>query len=151
MQEQLTTAVTDLMKEAFEGAQHDWTWIVDNEPDHGILGTMASVSAERASQSPSEGKPSMAAHAGHLLFGLQLANALAAGEEPDVDWEDSWSMQTVTDEQWVELQQNLRAEYQQLLKSVPIIENADQETLTGTIATVAHVTYHLGAMRQLAG
>lgn len=125
------------------------TWIVENEADSGVFGSLDRLGAEEASAPPLAGRNTVAAHANHLLYSLQFANAWMRGERPKSMWEESWHRQHVTEEEWATLRQNLKAEFAVTvshLRSTPV---ADEETLTGCLALAAHAAYHLGAVRQL--
>jgi hypothetical protein len=81
-----------------------------------------------------------------------LVNRWMAGEEnpwADADWNASWRITTVTEEQWRALLSKLR----QAATSWREISKAKQDwdglAAAGAISTVAHTAYHLGAIRQI--
>ena len=81
---------------------------------------------------------------------MSILNAYIRGERPDVDWSQSWSVDTVDAAAWAQLQADLRREAQALLDHVETGVDAENETrLTTLISTVAHVAYHVGAVRQM--
>ena len=149
-------AVADLFREAYEGSQDpSSTWFTDNQPGSGVLGTLDSLSSEQASTplagsgAPQQQGATIAAHAEHLRWSLALSNALARGEQPEGDWEQSWSVRTVTAEEWERLRTALRQEYTSLLQAIQARSDLPAELVTPGIAIVAHAAYHLGAIRQM--
>ncbi|HZO90115.1 MAG TPA: hypothetical protein VFB38_17435 [Chthonomonadaceae bacterium] len=147
-------AVAALFTEAYEGPQDGSSyWFTDNQAG-ALLPTLSSLSAEEASTSlDGSGMPgsTIAAHAEHLRWSLALSNALARGEHPNVDWEESWSVRTVDTEEWNRLRDALREEYQRLLEAIQTRTDLPAELVTPGIAIVAHGAYHLGAIRQMVG
>ncbi len=149
------SAVADLFREAYEGPQDpSSTWFTDNQPGSGVLGVLDALSSVQASTplggsgAPQQGA-TIAAHAEHLRWSLALSNALARGEQPEGDWEQSWSVRTVTAEEWERLRMALRQEYTSLLQAIQARGNLPAELVTPGIAIVAHGAYHLGAIRQM--
>ena len=79
--EMLTKAALILYEEAYFEAPDPakGTWFTDNEPKNGFLGTIESLSAAEASRAPTPGDPlTIASHAEHLRFALNLANRAAS-------------------------------------------------------------------------
>ena len=73
---EIIQSIITLFSEAYAGPPDpSSTWFIDNEPDSGILGIIASVPATAASWSSNEKQPgtSIAAHVEHLRW--SLANA----------------------------------------------------------------------------
>lgn len=140
-----------LVREVYEGPENPaGTWLVENDANAGLFGTLAGVSAERAYAEPATGRGSIAQHAHHLLFTCRHVNAFSSGQEPEGDWESSWKVTPGSDETWAKLQTDLRSEYEKVvasLSSMPIVESNDFAACFGFIA---HSAYHLGAIRQLA-
>ena len=150
---EITAALTPLFAELVTGANPPGGGgaFVLNSGDIGLLRSLDKLSATDASRSVNEGA-SIAAHAQHLAFGLSLMNRWAAeGGDPyaDAKWDEAWKTSVVNEGQWVAIRTNLRDEALQWLASL----NADREVttleLSGMIATIAHVAYHLGAIRQI--
>jgi hypothetical protein len=145
-------AVAALFTEAYEGPQPGGpNWFSDNQVD-ALLPTLSLISAEEASTSlDGSGGPgsTIAAHAEHLRWSLALSNALARGEQPDVDWEESWSVRTVDAEAWDRLRAALGEEYQRLLQAIQTRSDLPAELVTPGMAIVAHGAYHIGAIRQM--
>jgi hypothetical protein len=88
-------------------------------------------------------------HAEHLRWSLALSNALVRGETVSGDWEQSWSVQTVTAAEWDALRGTLRGEFETLRKTIRSQTDLPEPYVTAGIAIVAHGAYHLGAIRQM--
>lgn len=94
----------------------------------------------------------MAAHTQHLRYGLSLMNRWASqGGNPfaNAKWDEAWRMSAVDDEQWTEVREGLRVEAQQWHVHLSTPRSLNLLQLKGFIASVAHLAYHLGAIRQI--
>lgn len=151
MDEQMVlSGVHDVLFEIFEGAKPEGGWIL-NPGSEGLLGIFDRLSAEQASRRIIIGRPSIAAHANHVRFSLNLLNRWAGGEEPfsTADWASSWAVQAVTAAEWEELRNSLRSEARAWMTAVPVSRTWEPVSLTGTLASGAHFAYHMGAVRQM--
>jgi hypothetical protein len=147
----LHRALSKLLTEIFDGPPGREAYIL-NPGDPGLLGQLDSVAAGEASARPMPGKTTIAAHADHVRYGLNLLNRWAAGEEnpwANADWEASWRRTTVTDAQWQELRDNLRREAQAWQRAVAQRTDWDDLAAAGSLSSLAHTAYHLGAIRQI--
>lgn len=140
----------ELFDEAYVGPpNHHSTWFTSNEPHAAILGTLDELDATQASKLHTSGQ-SIASHAEHLRWSLDLALAYFRGEQPQVDWEDSWKVQTVTEAEWQQLRANLKSNYEAVRAAIAAAPDwSNKFFLTGTIALLPHAAYHLGAIRQM--
>lgn len=144
-------AVSKLLTEIFDGPPGTEAYIL-NPGDAGLLGQLEAMSAVTASQQAIPGKSSIAAHVDHVHFGMSLLTRWISGEEnpwADADWNGAWKRNTVTDEQWRALRDNLRKESDTWRKAVTIRTQWDDITAAGALSTIAHTAYHLGAIRQV--
>jgi len=152
--EMLFRCVHTLLSELVDGpAPGQGTWILDRDPSAGLAGTLDSLSAAEASRRIVPGESSIAGHANHLLFSLTLMNRWAAGENPfqGADWQGSWKLQTVDDAQWKNLRRELREQGHAWMDALNADKDWDEESLTGSLASLAHLAYHLGAIRNMLG
>jgi hypothetical protein len=123
-----------------------------NRGDPGLLASLGRLSAAAASATPGGG-PSVAAHVDHLRYGLSLLNAWAAGALPpaeEIDWTASWTRTAVSEAEWAALRDALRREaaaWAAALRAPRAVGEVEAGWMAGS---VAHVAYHLGAVRQLA-
>ena len=138
--------VLAVLAEAFEGPKQSWSYFTDTGAEAGVFGTLAVLDAATASRV--WGGTTIAAHAHHVAFGLAASAAWIAGDHASRDWQESWSVMTVTDAEWRNLQQRLRDRYEELRKAIESDASANVESLGGALAAVAHSAYHLGAIRQ---
>ena len=140
-----------VLDEAYEGpADPRGTWFTNNALDSGILGTLREVSAADASRAPFPGARSIAAHANHVRFGLDVSTRWLRGETPDADWNESWAVETVDEPAWSALREGIESGFRELRAVVEARGEWDDLRLAGAAGAIAHAAYHLGAIRQLA-
>jgi hypothetical protein len=141
-----------LFRECFEGIPkgQQYTWFVEGK--EGIFDALQSTTAERASVKPSAECSSIAGHAYHILYALQLGNSYIGGPKIEGTWESSWAKQEVTDEEWAQLAIDISAAYDFYVNwfetSFPDREVAPK-MFAGPLGILPHMAYHLGAIRQL--
>lgn len=140
----LTTLFTELVDGPPKGAY------MLNTGDAGLLRSLDRLSAEAASAS-ARGGGTIAAHVEHLRYGFSLMNRWAAGENPfeDADWSASWKRTTVTDAEWAELRAALAGEAHRWLAALGTPREMNRVELNGVLGSIAHLAYHLGAIRQI--
>lgn len=138
-----------LLSELLYGAPRDASYML-NGGDPGILRSLDRISAAAASRSPTGGAP-IAAHVEHLRYGFSLFNRWAAGEHPfeDAKWASSWERTTVTDAEWKELRADLAAEAARWLEAIGVGRDVTDVELNWVIGSIAHLAYHVGAIRQI--
>lgn len=143
-------ALSTLLSELLDGASVDSGWVL-NPKDPGILKPLRSLSANDASNVPEGGTSSVAAHVGHLRYGLNLMNRWSKGESPfsDADWSQNWRHITVSDSEWTELRSAFERESREWLQAIKTPRVFTDEELKGYIASVVHLAYHIGAIRQM--
>lgn len=149
--ESIHRALSTVLVELVDGAAADACWVLNPE-DPGLLKSLDKLSAAAASAIPPGGRSSIAAHVDHLRYGLQLLNRWGQGEEDpfsDADYSASWRRVTVSDPEWKTLRDQLRAEAHRWRDAVRQTRDLSDMELTGAIASVAHLAYHLGAIRQI--
>jgi hypothetical protein len=144
-------ALARLLAELVDGAARGGNAFVLNSGDIGLLLSLDSLSAAAASRSTNDGA-TIAAHAQHLRYGLSLMNRWARdGGNPfaDATWDAAWTISTVDDAAWADIRAGLRdetARWQQILAAPREVTDVE---LTGLIASIVHLAYHLGAIRQI--
>ena len=122
-----------------------------NSGDVGLLRSLDALSADEASRSSNNGA-TIAAHAQHVRFGLSLMNRWASeGGDPfaDAKWDAAWKIGAVSSAEWNEIRTGLRDEARRWLAVLESPRDAAKEEVTGMVSTVAHLAYHLGAIRQI--
>jgi hypothetical protein len=149
---EVINAIITLFTEAYAGPPNpSSTWFIDNEPDSGILGLIATVSAAEASWSSNHNSPgtSIASHAEHLRWSLANANSALEGKPYQANWSESWTTLEVDQMKWDWLRLSLRTEYEMLIENLQKQKDMSGDFLLGTLALLPHAGYHLGTIRQL--
>jgi hypothetical protein len=121
-----------------------------NRGDLGLLRSLDALTAREASAAVAGGS-SVAAHVDHLRYGLSLMNRWSAGENPfdGADWSASWRKTSVSDAEWQELRTALRTEAHRWLEALSVPRDVSAVELNGIVGSIAHLAYHLGAIRQI--
>jgi hypothetical protein len=122
-----------------------------NTGDVGLLRSLDKLSAADASRS-TNGGATIAAHAQHLRYGLSLMNRWAAeGGNPfaDAKWDEAWKTSVVDDAEWTAIRNGLRDETHGWLQALGAPREVDEIELAGLVSSIAHLAYHLGAIRQI--
>lgn len=144
--EHFTKALYMLLDEAFDDVHG---YFLDRGTS--LFETLATISAEEASQ-PVGGKcATLAAQVKHVAFYLDvLGRAVRSGNFERVDWDEIWrTTKEVSPEEWEALKVGLRASYEgvkELIHDMPAWPS--EREIGGVIAMIAHTTYHLGEIRQ---
>ncbi len=139
-----------LFAELVDGASGGSAFIL-NSGDVGLLRSLDRLPAADASRSVNDGA-TVAAHAQHLRYGLSLMNRWAEdGGDPfaDARWDEAWKTRAVDEAAWEEIRNGLRDEAHRWLRTLGTPRDAGDVELSGMIASVAHLAYHLGAVRQI--
>ena len=146
---ELTRTLATLFGELVNGAPVDSAYML-NAGDAGLLRSLDKISAKAASALTPTGS-SIAAHVDHLRYGLSLMNRWSAGENPfaDADWSVSWKNTTVSDDEWQTRRDELRTEASRWLEALRAPRDVREIELNGMIGSIAHLAYHLGAIRQI--
>jgi hypothetical protein len=121
-----------------------------NRGDAGLLRSLGKLDAAAASRPNATGS-SIAAHVDHVRYGLSLLNRWAVGESPwaDADWSASWRKTVVSDVEWKRLVAALHDEVSAWARALAGPRDVNETELSGMIGSVAHIAYHLGAIRQM--
>ena len=138
-----------LFAELVDGAPKSGGFVL-NPGDEGLLRSLDKISAADASV-PTPTGSTIAAHVDHVRYGLTLMNRWSKGENPfkDADWAASWRRRTVSDVAWRQLRADLRANASSWMQTLRTARDVDDTELNGMIGSVAHLAYHLGAIRQI--
>jgi hypothetical protein len=148
---EISPVLSCLFSELADGAAAGGGAFVLNSGDVGLLQSLDRLSASEASRAVNDGA-TIAAHAQHVRYGLSLMNRWAAeGGNPfaDAKWEEAWQISTVDATTWNEIRNGLRMEVHRWLSVLRSPRDVAEVELTGMVASVAHLAYHLGAIRQI--
>ena len=147
----IVTVLRTLLSEFLDGPAPEAAWML-NPKDPGLLASLDKLSAKEASTIQPDGSASVAAHVDHLRYGLGLMNRWAQGEKDPfsgANWGSSWERSTVSDEQWTALREEFRKTAYAWREAMKKVHDLNDFELTGMVASVAHLGYHMGAMRQI--
>jgi hypothetical protein len=148
---EVNQTLTRLFSELTDGPDSRTGGFVLNTGDAGLLRSLDKLSAADASRSANDGA-TIAAHALHLRYGLSLMNRWAAeGGNPfaDAKWDEAWKTSSVDATTWQEIRNGLRDEAHRWVQALSSPREVTDIELTGMIASLAHLGYHLGAIRQI--
>lgn len=137
-----------LLREGIEGPQESWSYFTDHGPGAGLLGTLEEWNAAEASRSGTDGRASVAAHVHHTAFGMEASSAFVQGDRSPRDWKSSWTRPSVDAAGWEATKEELRERYAELSRTFQEADLSTDEAFGGALAAVAHLAYHLGAIRQ---
>lgn len=143
--------LASLFAELVDGAPADGGAFMLNSGDAGLLRSLDRISADDASRSSNDGA-TIAAHAQHLRYGLSLMNEWAGkGGNPfaNAKWDEAWKVSTVDAAAWEEIRAGLRGEAHRWLQVLQSPREVSAVELSGMAGSVAHLAYHLGAIRQI--
>lgn len=121
-----------------------------NRGDKGLFDALDNLSAAEASRIISGGS-SIAAHVDHVTYYTSLMNRWSEGENPwkTADWGASWRKAVVTEVEWVQARDAFARETRKWLGAMKEPREVKETELTGMIASVVHLAYHVGAIRQM--
>jgi hypothetical protein len=145
--EDLFATLATLLRELAHGADPVRGYVL-NKGDAGLLASLDRLTAGEASNA-SAGGATIAAHVAHVTYGLSLMNRRKAGEHPAPDWSLAWKIGAVSEPEWERLRRELRAEVDRWLGTVAQPRDVTPAELNDLVAEVAHVSYHMGAIRQI--
>jgi hypothetical protein len=148
---EITATLTTLYSELVTGASNPGGAFILNTGDIGLLRSVEKLSAADASRS-SLGGATIAAHARHLTYGISLMNRWAReGGNPfaDARWDEAWKTSAVDAQEWSEIRRELGAATTEWLGHLGKPRDVMPVELHGMVASIAHLAYHLGAIRQI--
>lgn len=148
---EVSRALAGLFAELVDGANSRAGAFILNTGDAGLLRSLDKLSVADASRSINDGA-TIAAHAQHVRYGLSLMNRWATeGGNPfaDAKWDEAWKTSGGDAAAWQEIRDGLRDEAHRWLQALGSPRDVTDIELTGMIASIAHLGYHLGAIRQI--
>jgi hypothetical protein len=143
--ELFTTELYDLLDETFQKVHGIYL-----DGGTSLFETLETVSAEEASRPVSHKCASIAGQVEHVRFYLEVLEKYMRGEAVGkVDWQASWYLKIVTDNEWEALKGRLRGQYSSVLSVIKGFDSWDGENdISGSLAVLVHTAYHLGEIRQ---
>ena len=88
----------------------------------------------------------------HVCYGIDLMNRWSDGEADPwsgAGWAASWRRTTVSEEEWAALRERMREAARRWRQALETPRTMSVLELNGVIASIAHLAYHLGAIRQI--
>jgi ribosomal protein S18 acetylase RimI-like enzyme len=144
-------AVAALLDELLTGAtEPDARAEVLNPGDPGLLASLDRLSAAAAATAAPGGGPSVAAHVDHVRYALAQRNAGADRAAEAEDWTASWRRTGASEAEWQALRHALRREVAAWGAVLRAARAENEAEVSAMMGSVAHVAYHLGAIRQVA-
>jgi hypothetical protein len=114
----------------------------------GIFKTLDALSAEQVSRESND--TTIAAQTEHAKFYLDRLCEFIGGRSEKVNWEDSWLIEDVSEEEWTALRMTVRKSYENALRCFAENQNWSEDNVGMAMGMLAHTAYHLGAIRQIA-
>lgn len=146
------TLIARITTELLFGAPMDYAY-VSNPGSPGLLAVLDGIDSTRAAVSPATGVASIAAHANHIRFFLELLLRLADGEDDPyatADWDSSWQVGAVHEERWQAIREELATVAKRWVTSLRAGTPEDPKFHEQAMASLPHLAYHVGAIMQLA-
>ncbi len=114
----------------------------------GIFATLGEISAEAASVEFHG--TTIAAQTEHAKFYLDRLCEFINGRTESVNWDASWLIDEVNDDEWDALRESVQRSYESTLRRLADVPDWGGERVGMAMGMVAHTAYHLGAIRQIA-
>lgn len=143
---QFVEAVAYLLRETFEGSP-------EGQPSAfldrgiGLLSTIDGIDAERASAEFTG--TTIAAQTEHAKFYMDRLCEYINGRTEPVNWDDSWLIETVNEDEWAALRSTVRRSYENTLRCLAEGRQWNPMQIGMAMGMIAHSAYHLGAIRQV--
>lgn len=137
-----------VLREAFEGPPGPWSYFTDKDSRAGVFGTLEGLSAADASRRIGAGASTIVGHVHHLAGSLAISTRWIRGELTARDRDQSWTVAELDERGWSAERASLRREYDTILMTIQSQGRWDEDAIGGAVGAIAHVAYHLGAIRQ---
>ncbi len=135
-----------ILRETFEGSpEGQGSAYLDRRV--GVFPTLEQLSAAQVSTEIND--ITIAAHTEHFKFYLDRLCEFIKGRTEAVNWEQSWLIDEVNDEEWNALRGAVRKSYENVLRTFAEVEAWNGDNIGDAVAIIAHTAYHLGAIRHI--
>jgi hypothetical protein len=142
----ITDQLLAVFREACEGPKNPWSYFTDTGPSAGLFGCLVEMTPDEASKIICGS--TIAAHVHHVIFGFNASAAWVRGDHSPRDWEESWSKKKVTEAEWAKMKSDLQLGADSLRQAITFHSEDSAHAFGGAIGAVAHLAYHLGAIKQ---
>jgi len=135
----------DLLDETFENTKGIYL-----DRDTSLFETLNDLSAGQASKAISPRGATIAGHVEHMRFYLDVLTGCIRRESVEkIDWQDSWQLTEVDEQEWAATKQRLQDAYHNTLEAIKTLDLWEGEDNIGaSLAILAHTASHLGSIRQ---
>lgn len=134
--------------ETFEGTPEFPTAYLDTNVS--FFDACQDISAAQASTPITKEGMTLAAHIEHTRFYMALLLQHMHGHATkDVNWDETWQQQTVSEDAWHTLKSDLETSYQEVKTHIQNVSAWEDIEIGDALAIVVHSAYHLGAIRQI--
>ena len=145
--EHFIKSIAYLFRETFEGSpEGQGSAYLDRGV--GFFSVLESLSAGQVSLSVNGS--TIAAQTEHAKFYLDRLCEYLTGRSEPVNWEQSWLIESVNEEEWAALRGSVRRSYENCLRTIAEKPEWPEQSVGEALAMLAHTAYHLGSIRQLA-
>jgi hypothetical protein len=146
MERLFVEAAAYLLRETFEGAPEGGpSAYLDRGV--GFFSTLGGIDAAGASRDLKG--TTIAAQTEHAKFYLDRLCEFLNDRTERVNWEDSWLIETVNDEEWSALRESVKHAYANALRCLAEAREWTDMKTGMAMGLIAHSAYHLGAIRQM--
>ncbi|WP_096186656.1 hypothetical protein [Evansella halocellulosilytica] len=145
----MSESLKTLMKETCEGPSEKGSHYTSVDPDAGLFGTLRALTAQRVSEPQKMSKAPIVSHVYHTCYYLKVMNSQFTNKPMKYDDDDSWNVIEVNEEQWHEILEEFKREYDTFIEKIEVEEEWGEEKVQSALATLAHSAYHLGSLRQM--
>jgi uncharacterized damage-inducible protein DinB len=115
-----------------------------------LFETLETISSEEASRPVSATCASIAGQVEHTRIYIWLVTELLCGRQAkNTDWQTTWSVTSVSNEEWDQLKSKLRDSYCELRQALESPETRSREDAVSDSTTVVHTAYNIGEIRQV--
>lgn len=144
--ELFTTNLYALLTETFESV-----YGIFLDRNTSLFETLGGITAEQASRATSDRCATLAAQVNHVRFYLDvLEKYMCEIKTEPADWQSSWQVGAVSEEEWAQLKTRLRDSYTRVRAQMEGFDTWDNDhRIGGAMAIIVHTAHHLGEIRQM--
>lgn len=141
--EMITEEIQNLFVETFEKVQG---FYLDKETS--LFERLNTISAEAASKTARGSDSTIAGHVEHIRFFMETIIGYNSGDiEGKTDWNKSWAVKTVDEQEWDTLKKELEKTYSLVRKNISGITYwKDEDDFSGILSILVHTAFHMGAL-----
>ncbi len=139
------SAVLEILDETFD--THHGYYL---DKGDGLFVTLGEISAAEASKPVSATCASIAAQVHHTTYYLDVLRQDLDPNHvmPKVDWDSSWDVPPVDDEEWAALIERMRVAAEQTIAAIRATTEWTEDSAGAAVVMTVHTAYHLGQIRQ---